>query len=170
MPHSSAVGRLFDAAAAMIGVCREASFEGQGPMQLEAICGKGGKALVLPVGRAGAGHLEWDWAPLIFMLLDGGSSASVRAAVFHQSLARLILELAQQARHAHGIQWVGLSGGVFQNRVLVEGVNLRWKNIRPTQQNPQGDRIQEECPIHASNVLLYDAETKKGTRKRKAEA
>ena len=57
-----------------------------------------------------------------------------------------------------------------QNRVVVEGVNLRWKNIRPTQQNPQGERIQEECPIHASNVMLLDPETGKGTRKRKSEA
>jgi large subunit ribosomal protein L24 len=59
---------------------------------------------------------------------------------------------------------------VKQNRVIVEGVNLRWKNKRPTQQSPQGERVQEECPIHASNVMRYDPETKKGTRKRKAEA
>ena len=55
-------------------------------------------------------------------------------------------------------------------RVFVEGVNVRWKNRRPTQQNPQGERVQEECSIHASNVMLLDPETGKGTRKRKSES
>jgi large subunit ribosomal protein L24 len=56
------------------------------------------------------------------------------------------------------------------NRVIIEGVNLRWKHKKGTQQNPKGERVQEECSIHASNVQLLDAETGKGTRKRKAEA
>ena len=55
-------------------------------------------------------------------------------------------------------------------RVKVAGVNLRWKHKRPTQQKPKGERVQEECSLHHSNVMLYDSETKKGTRKRKAEA
>ena len=55
-------------------------------------------------------------------------------------------------------------------RVLVAGVNLRWKHKRPTQQKPKGERIQEACSIHHSNVMLYDSATKKGTRKRKTEA
>ena len=53
------------------------------------------------------------------------------------------------------------------NRVIVDGVNRRWKHKRATQQNPKGDRVQEDCPIHASNVLLFDVEAGKGTRKRK---
>ena len=51
-------------------------------------------------------------------------------------------------------------------RVIVSGVNLRWKHKRPTQQRPKGERIQEECSIHHSNVMLYDPSTKKGTRRR----
>jgi len=54
-----------------------------------------------------------------------------------------------------------------QNRVIVEGVNLRWRHKRATQQNPKGERKQEAHPIHASNVMLLDPETGKGTRKRK---
>ena len=57
-----------------------------------------------------------------------------------------------------------------RGRVIVSGVNLRWKHKRPTQQNPKGERVQEECSIHHSNVMLYDPATKKGTRKRTAEA
>jgi large subunit ribosomal protein L24 len=57
-----------------------------------------------------------------------------------------------------------------RGRVIVSGVNLRWKHKRPTQQQPKGERVQDECSIHHSNVLPYDPETKKGTRKRRPEA
>lgn len=66
----------------------------------------------------------------------------------------------------------GSTGAIRQiirekNRLIVEGVNLRWKHKRGTQQNPKGERVQEACSIHVSNVMLLDAETGKGTRKRK---
>lgn len=54
-----------------------------------------------------------------------------------------------------------------RERVIVDGVNLRWKHRRPTKQKPKGERVQEECSIHASNVLPVDPETGKGARKRK---
>jgi large subunit ribosomal protein L24 len=53
-----------------------------------------------------------------------------------------------------------------RNRVVVEGINMRTKHQKPTQQNPKGERIQQECAFHASNVMLLDPETGKGTRKR----
>ena len=53
-----------------------------------------------------------------------------------------------------------------KNRVVVEGVNLRYKHLKPTQQNPQGERVRVECAIHASNVMYYDEKAKKGVRKR----
>lgn len=55
------------------------------------------------------------------------------------------------------------------DRVLLEGVNLRWKHKRPTQSTPQGERVQEECPIHVSNVMLWDAGQNKPVRKRAAQ-
>lgn len=65
----------------------------------------------------------------------------------------------------------GTTGEVVQvlnkrDRVIVEGVNLRWKHRKPTQQNPQGERVQTESPIHVSNVMHLDPETGKGTRRR----
>ena len=57
-----------------------------------------------------------------------------------------------------------------RGRVVVAGVNLRWKHRRATQQQPKGERVQEECSIHHSNVMLYDAAAKKGVRKRPSEA
>ena len=53
-----------------------------------------------------------------------------------------------------------------RDRVIVEGINLRYKHMKPTQQNPQGERIRVECAIHASNVMYYDEKAKKGVRKR----
>ena len=53
-----------------------------------------------------------------------------------------------------------------RNRVVVEGVNLRYKHLKPTQQSPQGERIRIECAIHASNVMYYDADAGKGVRRR----
>lgn len=53
-----------------------------------------------------------------------------------------------------------------KDRVVVEGVNRVWKHVKPTQQNPQGGRIQKEAPIHMSNVLPVDPTTGKGSRTR----
>lgn len=50
------------------------------------------------------------------------------------------------------------------NRVVVQGVNLRYKHVKRSQENPQGGRIQVECPIHFSNVMLVDESTDKPTR------
>ena len=49
-----------------------------------------------------------------------------------------------------------------KDRVLIQGVNLRWKHMRKSQQSPQGGRIRKEIPIHVSNVMLVDeaADTK----------
>ena len=56
--------------------------------------------------------------------------------------------------------------------VLVEGINLRWKNKKPTQQNPKGERIQREVPIHVSNVQRAEADggAKKKAAKKPAKA
>ncbi len=53
-----------------------------------------------------------------------------------------------------------------KDRVLVEGLNLAHKHVRPSQQNPQGGRIRIECPIHISNVLPVSPKTSKGSRVR----
>ena len=47
-----------------------------------------------------------------------------------------------------------------KSRVLVEGVNLVTKHLKPNAQNPQGGIVQEEAPIHISNVMLWDAKSK----------
>ena len=50
------------------------------------------------------------------------------------------------------------------NRVVVEGVNLRKKHKKPTQNNPEGSIVEIYAPIDASNVMIVDPKTKKPTR------
>jgi hydrogenase maturation protein HypF len=119
-PQSSAVGRLFDAAAALTGINTISSFEGQGPMLLEAACQGEARPIALPLARNPHGIWETDWSPLLPRLLDDQCAVGVRATLFHTSLAQALLEQARQIRAVHGDFCIGLTGGVFQNRVLTE--------------------------------------------------
>jgi len=53
-----------------------------------------------------------------------------------------------------------------ENRVVIEGVNLRKRHMRPTQENPEGGIVTFEAPLHASNVMLIDPATGDPTRVR----
>ncbi len=126
-PASSSAGRLFDAAAALCGVCTHASFEGEGPMRLEAVAASSSNthALALPLERDALGIWRTDWAPLLPMLTDASHSAADRAAGFHHSLAQALVDQAQQLRAQTGISTIGLTGGVFQNHLLAESAIVR---------------------------------------------
>lgn len=119
-PQTSAAGRLFDAAAALTGLCRQASFEGQGPMLLEAAASGTAAPLELPLLQDDSGLWLSDWEPLLPLLLDSTRPAAERAAGFHATMAGVLLQQARQARTDYGITRIGLCGGVFQNRILTE--------------------------------------------------
>ncbi|HET7522242.1 MAG TPA: 50S ribosomal protein L24 [Bacillales bacterium] len=51
-----------------------------------------------------------------------------------------------------------------KNRVIVEGINIVKKHAKPSQANPQGGIIDQEAPIHVSNVLPLDPKTNEPTR------
>ncbi len=51
-----------------------------------------------------------------------------------------------------------------KDRVLVEGINMRIHHDKPSQQNPQGGRIEREAPIHISNVMVIDPNSGEPTR------
>ena len=118
-PATSAVGRLFDAASALAGVCRDASFEGEAPMKLEALCAPHGAA-ARPLGLARDERGVWrsDWAPLVDLMLDRDLPVGERAAGFHEALAGALVDQARAVRTEHDFGVVGLTGGVFQNRRL----------------------------------------------------
>jgi hydrogenase maturation protein HypF len=119
---SSAAGRLFDAAAALVLDRHHASFEGQGPMELEQIAAGACEGPALPVAEDEAGILRADWAPLLDVLTNERLTPKQRAGIFHETMARTLRDQALAVRERQGFEAVGLSGGVFQNRLLTERV------------------------------------------------
>ena len=117
---TSSVGRLFDAAACLVLGVETASFEGQGPVLLESVASHDADPMDLPLAADADGLLRLDWEPLLPMLADPAHSAAERAGIFHASLARAIADQVARLRHTLSFDAVGLTGGVFQNRLLAE--------------------------------------------------
>lgn len=114
---------MFDAAAALVGLLDKASFEGQAPMYLEAQARQGvAEGLSLEMERDAQGIWRTDWQWLVEHLMDTSMSVADRARCFHESMALTLLHQAIQARDEHGYFAVGLSGGVFQNKLLTNSV------------------------------------------------
>ncbi len=126
-PQSSSVGRLFDAAAALTGIVQHADFEGHAPMWLEAASHVYRHISIfpsidLPLSRDNNGLWLSDWAPLLPMLTNTDLAPSTRGQCFHASLALALLTQARHIQNAHHFVAIGLTGGVFQNRLLTEQV------------------------------------------------
>lgn len=119
-PASSAAGRMFDAAAYLVCGLDSSSFEAQGPMMLEALCRQAGDAIELPLTVDESGIVRSDWQVLLERMADTSIARNVRAESFHTSMAKVILTQAQHLRKQRQVDRVGLTGGVFQNRVLCE--------------------------------------------------
>lgn len=121
--QSSAVGRLFDAAASIVLGLTQASFEGQGPMLLESIADASEQQWIdLPLVKDEQKILRTDWAELLPMLTDQTLEKSTRAAIFHNSLAHALIKQAISIRQQYVFDAIGLSGGVFQNKLLTEKI------------------------------------------------
>ncbi len=119
-PQSTAVGRLFDAAAALTGLCHIGSFEGQGPMLLEQASDALWAADPLPITADTDGLLRADWGVVLPELQDKTRSVKERATVFHSRLAHTLLEQVARLSSTHSFTRVGLCGGVFQNQKLTD--------------------------------------------------
>jgi hydrogenase maturation protein HypF len=114
-PVTTSAGRLFDAIAALAGLQQQVTFEGQAAMSLEFAAGsdEGGMYPFPCVDGV------LDWQPLVDALLSDlrrGTETATIAARFHNSLTRAIVEVARRV----GERRVALTGGCFQNRLLVE--------------------------------------------------
>lgn len=143
-PQTSSVGRLFDAASAILGICEQPRYEGEGASLLEAAItqGEGSPSAcdgedvraryAIAVTKNVASEtstaqdtsvLLLDAAPTFAALLDdvaAGVSVSVIARRFHNAFVDAIVMVAELARALYGLDTVVLSGGVFMNRYLVE--------------------------------------------------
>jgi hydrogenase maturation protein HypF len=124
-PWTSSVGRLFDAAACVLTGLRETSYEAQGPMRLEAFADNSSEFVELSWSADDAGLPRLDWGPLLPLLGDASVPAPRRAALLHQSLAAAVAGLATQLHPEHRFEAVGLTGGVFQNRLLSAATTSR---------------------------------------------
>jgi hydrogenase maturation protein HypF len=114
-PLTSSAGRLFDAAASLLGLRQQSTFEGQAAMELEhALEGAGsGGHYPMPLGMDGV----LDWRPAFSgMLKDRRRPTAQVSAKFHRTLVEGIVTVAKRVREKH----VVLSGGCFQNRHLTE--------------------------------------------------
>ena len=112
-PTTSAAGRLFDAASALLGVCEIASFEGQAPMLLEA---RVRRPFALDDGfRIHRGEL--DFRPLLAWVADT-RDVQRGAEGFHGTLVAAITAWVKQASRETGLRTVALGGGCMINRVL----------------------------------------------------
>ncbi|HET9986792.1 MAG TPA: carbamoyltransferase HypF [Longimicrobiales bacterium] len=127
-PLASSMGRLFDAAAAVLGVRTESQYEGQAAMELEALAGAL-PARPLPIGLGQAdGRLVLDPLPLLEALADRaarGVDRALLAARFHETVAAAATTLAELACADARTDVVALGGGVFQNLRLLR--SLRWR-------------------------------------------
>jgi hydrogenase maturation protein HypF len=117
-PVTTSAGRLFDAVAALIGLRAAVHYEGQAAMELEFAIQPGVQASYA-FGLGEGDPTVVDWQPMIEAILRDrtqGIGTGVIAAKFHNTLAEMIVAVAQQV----GETKVVLTGGCFQNRYLIE--------------------------------------------------
>ena len=118
-PLSSGMGRLFDGAAALLGVKSLASYEGQGAVLLEAAATETAESY--PVVLEGE-PLRFDWREMVRAMetdrLRGVPTGEI-AGRFHNTLVRAAVGQCLAAREKTGINDVALSGGTFQNMILM---------------------------------------------------
>ena len=121
---TSSVGRLFDAVAVLCGLADSVSYDGQAAVRLEQAAAVSGRSYRwgLPDPSRGV-PMRIDPALVIAAVAEdamAGVDPAVIAGAFHTGLAEMIVEVCERLRDAAGVGTAALSGGVFQNRLLVE--------------------------------------------------
>ena len=124
---TTSMGRLFDAVASLLGVCQQVSYEGQAGVELENLA-RGGRPADLDFAVDGA---VIDPAPVIAGIVAGlraGADPADLAAGFHQAVIRASARAAARCADPAGVGVIGLTGGVFANRVLLQGLREHLTN------------------------------------------
>ena len=158
-PRTSSMGRLFDAAAAILGICDKATYEGEPAIELEAAawralssesaCPAGNIAgfSVTESSRPDACHVL-NSGSLIEALLEGiraGTAAYRLALDFHIAIARSSVRIAREICAREGIDNVALSGGVFMNRLLLQLLTRELKSTGFTVLVPHTVPVNDGC-------------------------
>ena len=119
---TSSMGRLFDGVAALVGFSEPVSYEAEAALRLEACAAEAEVAAGYEFGIVDAAPLRIDWRPVVREVAAeavAGVPAAVIAARFHRGVAAMIAEVCVRLQAGWG-DTVGLTGGVFQNTLLVE--------------------------------------------------
>ena len=147
-PTTTSVGRLFDGAASLLGLCQHNSCEGEAALRLQGAATAAtaqGLAEITPdpqepiavqAAAAAATPALLPWTPLLRQLLDeraAGVEPAVSALAFHQRLAEAMAELLAGQARRRGLNAVVLAGGCFQNTLLLERLlgQLRRRGLTP---------------------------------------
>ncbi len=120
-PRTSSAGRLFDAAAALLGLTEFARYEAEGPIKLEALCSEDEKGSYGYKISRDVNCYIIDTGPIFLKMLEDLKKKKSKAAIaakFHNSIADIIIEVSKKLAKDTGITDVALSGGVFQNKFL----------------------------------------------------
>ena len=134
-PLNTSMGRLFDAVSALLGICDVATYEGQAAIELEMAATHVWDGNVIPLKFA----MRWEDGKLIIdhrqtllhllELLSNGEDVRLLAARFHRAVVEMIANGCEQLRSLTGVNKVVLTGGVFQNRLLLEGAVCRLSEL-----------------------------------------
>jgi hydrogenase maturation protein HypF len=155
-PLISSAGRLFDAAAALLGLVDRASYEGEGGERLQGAAARAMAEGLVPDSWAGEAAADatplplrggaLDWEPLLLALLEdiAAGQPPLRCAWrFHRGLADGLAAALAALAPGLGVRRVALAGGCFQNRLLLEGciAALRRRGLEPfwSEALPAGD-------------------------------
>ena len=158
-PRTSSMGRLFDAAAAILGICDKATCEGEPAIELEAAAWRAlSSESACPTGNIAGFSVTESSRPdachvlnsrsLIEALLEGiraGVPAGRLALDFHIAIARSSARIAREICAREGIDTVALSGGVFMNRLLLQLLTRELKSMGLTVLVPHSVPVNDGC-------------------------
>jgi hydrogenase maturation protein HypF len=119
-PVTTSMGRLFDAVASIIGLQHKISYHAQAAIALEQLAAKSDDTDAYPFVISNNMIYQLPVIDRIVDNLTSGISVQVIAKRFHNTIVHIILEAAVQLRNETGISHVALTGGVFQNSILME--------------------------------------------------
>ena len=158
-PRTSSMGRLFDAAATILGICDKATYEGEPAIELEAAAWRAlSSESACPTGNIAGFSVTESSRPdachvlnsrsLIEALLEGiraGVPAGRLALDFHIAIARSSARIAREICAREGIDTVALSGGVFMNRLLLQLLTRELKSMGLTVLVPHSVPVNDGC-------------------------
>lgn len=160
-PRTSSMGRLFDAAAAVLGICGQATYEGEPAIELEAAAWRalGSEIAHVPDDKDGCSASDpslLDQEALFEALLEGtraGVPAGQLALDFHVTIARASARIASEICAREGIDTVALSGGVFMNRLLLQLLTRKLKSMGLTVLVPHSVPVNDGCIAYGQAAI-----------------